>query len=102
MLQYKSDWDQTKKFLTAWWAGENENRCALAVYARKTGSEGIMPPALPDKVEDRWLDFDYLHKNNEYRMKATFYGGEAFPMWNAGYPGWGSIPMYMGLEIELK
>lgn len=101
-LLYKPDWEQTKSFLNQWWDGENEGRCAIAVTARKAGSENMVPPPFPQKVEDRWLDFDYLQSMNEYHMQTTYFGGEAFPMWHAGYPGWDFIPMYLGLEIQLR
>ena len=43
-----------------------------------------------------------MHRNNEYIMKKTYYGGEAYPTWHAGYPGWDFIPSYLGVELELK
>lgn len=60
------------------------------------------PPAFPERIEDRWLDHAYLRAANEYRMRHTFYGGEALPVWNAGYPGWDFIPSYLGARITLK
>ena len=100
-LLYKPDWEQTKEHFEAWWKREDLGRCALAVTAPQDGSRGIRPPEFPKKVEDRWLDFDWLHEINEYRMKTTFYGGEAFPVWNAGYPGWECIQTFLGCPIDL-
>lgn len=100
-LLYKPDWEQTKERYRAWWAGEAIGRCALCVTAPKAGLPPQEPPALPPRVEDRWLDFDYLHASNEYRMSRTFYGGEALPVWNPGYPGWDFIPAYLGCRVEL-
>lgn len=100
-LLYKPDWEETKARYLAWWAGEAIGRCALVVTAPKAGMPAQDPPRLPDRVEDRWLDFDYLHASNEYRMSRTFYGGEALPVWYPGYPGWDFIPAYLGCRVEL-
>lgn len=100
-LLYKPDWEKTRIHMNAWWAHEDFGRCAIAVTSPKAGLRPLPPPVLPDKVEDRWLDFDYLHEANEYLMSRTFYGGEAIPVWNAGYPGWDFIPSYLGAKVDL-
>lgn len=91
-LLYKPDWELTKGRLCTWWAHEDFGRCAVAVTTPKAGLQPLPPPAFPEKVEDRWLDFDYLHVANEYWLSRTFYGGEAIPIWHPGYPGWDFIP----------
>ncbi len=93
---YKPDWEQAKQRLTAWWHHEAIDRCALAVSAPRADKARFTLPPLPTRVEDRWLDLDYLWARNEYEMKTTFYGGEAFPLWNAGYPGWDLMQSYLG------
>lgn len=100
-LLYKPDWENTKEHFRAWWAHEDFGRCALAVEAPRSGVKPALPPALPKKVEDRWLDFDYLHAANEYHFSQTFFGGEAIPRWTPSYPGWDFIPSYLGAEVEL-
>ncbi len=100
-MKYKQDWEETKQRFQAWWAGDYFGRCAMAVYSPKNGLDDTKPPELPVKVEDRWLDFDYLRTANEYRLSRTFYGGEAFPKWTPGYPGWDFIPSYLGAEVKL-
>ena len=92
---------KTKENFLAWWANEDFGRCGIAVTAPKEGLQPLMPPQLPEKVEDRWLDFDYLKQVNEYRMSRTFYGGEAIPIWHPGYPGWDFIPSYLGAKVDL-
>ncbi len=100
-LLYKPDWEETKQRYEAWWAHQYFGRCALAVTAPKAGVPPADPPALPEKVEDRWLDFDYLHRANEYRLSRTYFGGEALPRWVAGYPGWDFIPAFLGAHVTL-
>ncbi len=100
-LLYKPDWDQTMENYKAWWAGEDFGRCSLNVTARRAGTEHIRPPKLPDRVEDRWLDCDYLHAKNEYQLQTTFFGGEAVPVWGAGHPGWAGLKALLGCEVTL-
>ena len=100
-LLYKPDWEQTKERFRAWWAHEDFGRCALAVTALRQGMQSIPPPAMPERIEDRWLDFDYLHAINEYRLSRTFFGGEAIPRWSPGYPGWDFMPSYLGAKVDL-
>jgi len=100
-LQYKPDWETTKQNYLAWWEREYFGRCAIAVTAPKNGVALTLPP-LPDKVEDRWLDFGYLTALNEYWMQSTFYGGEAFPLWHPGYPGNAGHATLLGCKIDLK
>jgi hypothetical protein len=100
-LLYKPDWEKTKERMTAWWAHEDFGRCAISIMAEKSGVKYEEPPKTPEKVEDRWLDLDYLNTVHVYRMKRTFYGGEAIPVWNTG-DGWIQIAGYVGCPIELK
>jgi hypothetical protein len=100
-LLYKPDWEQTKKNYELWWAHEYFGRCAISVTAPKAAKDSKEPPSLPPKPEDRWTDFDYLIKINEYRMSNTFYGEEAFPAWTAGHPGADSHASYLGAPVTL-
>ncbi|MHB9133961.1 MAG: hypothetical protein ACYDBB_23075 [Armatimonadota bacterium] len=100
-LQYKPDWEMAKQRYLAWWEGEIIDRCAISVFAPKAGAPPEEPPALPARVEDRWLDYDYLAALNDFWMRHTFYGGEAFPVWSPGYPGWGFIPSFLGSRVTL-
>src|SRR6266545_6397608 len=101
-LLYKPDWEETKQRLTAWWNHEDIGRCAIAVTAERSGiRKDEAPPSLPEKKENWWIDLDYLRAFHEYRMKRTFYGGEAIPAWNTG-DGWIEIAGFLGCPIELK
>ena len=100
-LLYKPDWEETKPRYEAWWAHECFGRCAICVCSPKDSPPDDERPVPPERVEDRWLDFDYAGAVNEYHMRRTFYGGEALPIWNAGYPGWGFIPCFLGARVDL-
>jgi hypothetical protein len=101
-LLYKPDWDDTKKRYEAWWAHELLDRCAISVVSPRTDALSLVPPALPDKLEDRWLDFEYISALNDYQLSRLFFGGESLPVWCPGWPGWGSIPCFLGATITLK
>lgn len=100
-LLYKPDWEQTKENYKAWWTHEYFGRCALQVTAPKAGMHNESPPPRPEKVEDRWLDFEYLAAANDYKMRNTFFGGEAIPDWNPGYPGCDGQAAYLGANVTL-
>jgi len=99
-LQYVPDWENIKERIAAWWAHEDFGRCGLAVTAPKTGAPDEAPPALPEKVEDRWLDIEYLRAQNEHRMKRTFYGGESFAAWDPGSQ-WMYNACFVGCPVDM-
>lgn len=100
-LLYKPDWEKTKDNYNHWWARENFGRCAISVRAPRAKILTGKAPELPVKTEDRWLDADYLKKRIDYIHGSTYFGGEAVPVWNAGYPGWDFIPAYLGCDVKL-
>ncbi len=100
-LLYKPDWEETKQHFITWWAGERFERCALAVTAPKANQSLIHPPQPPTDPVQRWTDLEYISALNHYEHSTTFYGGEAFPIWNGGSPGHTSLPAYLGCPVEL-
>ncbi len=100
-LLYKPDWEEAQEHYRAWWEHEAFGRCALCVTAPRTGSEGLEPPAFPEDPIARWTDLDFNSALNAQRHATTFYGGEAFPVWEGGYPGHTSIPAYLGCPLTL-
>ncbi len=100
-LLYKPDWEEAKPRFLSWWSGEYFGRCAMSVQAPRTVQPSLRPPARPADPVDRWTDLDYIAALNEYRHATTFYGGEAFPIWNGGYPGHTSIPAFLGCPVSL-
>lgn len=100
-LLYKPDWEEAKQRYRAWWAHEAMDRCAIAVYAPKNGVPPATPPAPPPTPMARWTDLDYLSNFKDYWLKRSFYGGEAFPCWNGGYPGHTDIAAFLGCPVNL-
>ena len=100
-LLFKPDWEETKQRYRAWWGHEYFGRCGLSVIAPKKN-----PPPTPEapqaaSVQQQWYDLDHISAWQQYSMSRTFYGGEAVPIWNGGYPGHTSIPVFCGCKCEL-
>ncbi len=100
-LTYKPDWPEAQQHFLAWWEGEAFGRCAFAVTAPRADRATRMPPAFPEDPLTRWTDLDFIAELNTYRHATTFYGGEAFPIWEAGYPGHAAIPAFLGCPTRL-
>jgi hypothetical protein len=100
-LVFKPDWEETQEHFQMIWAREYFGRCALAVTAPRDGISDDVPPPRPATPWERWTDLDYAAALNDYQMRRTFYGGEAFPVWTVGYPGHTAIPTFLGCPIDL-
>jgi hypothetical protein len=100
-LAYKDDWEETKARLLLWWNHEYFGRCALAVTAPRDNRSKIAPPPEAQSPQQKWYDLDWISRDMEYRLSTTFYGGEAFPIWNAGYSGVTAIPALLGCPTEV-
>ena len=104
-MEFKPDWERVAERFEAWWAGEVIGRVALQVTAPKADYQ--RPPASvpqvegrlqPRPYEERWTNVDDVIEAAEERMRATFYGGEAFPMY---WPNLGPdvFSAYLGCEL---
>lgn len=100
-LTYKEDWGETKERLRLWWGHEYFGRCALAVTAPRHHPPERPAPRQPNTIHDKWYDLDAIAERNDYNFSRTFYGGEAIPMWNAGYPGIAGIPTILGCPLRV-
>jgi len=100
-LLYKQDWEETKERFLAWWAHEAFGRCAISVTAPKDGAPPAVEPECPPTPEERWTDLDYISALVEDHLSRTFFGGEAFPTWQPGYPGNKRLAVFLGCPLEL-
>jgi len=97
----KQDWECCKERYLAWWAHEDFGRAGVWVTAPVNEDSGTPCPECPEDVEVRWTDRDFVRQRMDYALAHTYYGGEAFPIWNAGYPGWDSLPVFYGCTVTL-
>ena len=99
-MKYKPDIERTLENFRMWWNREDFGRCAIAIYVRKPDSPDDPPVPLPAKIEDRWLDFDYLKAAEDHRMRNHEYIAEALPVWSGGYPGHDGVCTWLGCGIR--
>lgn len=100
-LLFKEDWEETKQRFKAWWNHEYFGRCALSVVAPRTDPPDIPMPSEAKTVEQRWYDLDWISRRMEYQLGRTYHGGEAVPVWNAGYCGVSAIPTFLGCPVDV-
>lgn len=97
-MLYKSDWANTQQKFVEYWNKENHDRPLISITAPK---DGYKPKLLtiPDNIEERWMNFEYVIKSCREAFASTFYGGEAFPqLWpNLGPDIFGAI---LGCDLE--
>jgi len=100
-LAYKEDWEETKERFLAWWNQDYFGRCALAVTAPRKNPPAVPKPAPAETPEQLWYDLDWIGLQRDYSLSHTFFGGEAIPVWNAGYAGVSAIPALLGCPTEI-
>jgi len=80
-MLYKDDWESAQKRLLAWWEQEVIDRACIQVTAPRdnvTRRVIVTPPT----VEECWTNLDYQLENQGDQIRCTYYGGEAFPLFN--------------------
>jgi hypothetical protein len=80
-MEFKDDWEQAQQRLLAWWCCDVVDRACIQVTAPRAG---VTPRSIPDPgtVDARWTDVDYVVESQGERIRCTYYGGEAFPLFN--------------------
>ena len=101
-MKYRPDIEEVLDRYRMWWNREDIGRCAISITASKPLSPDDPPPKIPDKAQDRWLDFDYVKEVCDHRLRNHAYLAEALPIWyGSGYPGWDCLLPFIGCEIKL-
>ncbi|MCI5760022.1 trimethylamine corrinoid protein 2 [Bilifractor sp. HCP3S3_D3] len=122
-MQYKDNWDETKKKFDGWWHQSNTGRPLMHIVARKPEiehlsdgqpHEGGMDQVfcqglyydLPENL--KWKDMEDKYMNPErmvlrYRdfCEKHLFLGEAFPNMETNF-GPGSVAAYLGSDIGFK
>lgn len=75
------DWEGAQARLMAWWECEVLDRACVQVTAPRDGVTRREIPA-PATVAEQWTDLDYVVESQGERIRCTYYGGEAFPLFN--------------------
>ncbi len=77
-MNYKDNWPDTKKRLTALWQGERLDRPCIAIRAPQAVNNPV-PIPVPADEESRWLDPVYRVALARHECESTWWGGEAIP-----------------------
>lgn len=98
-MEFKPDFEAILPRMKAWWARELLDRPCIAVQA--PNGRPVKPLPGPASPEAQWTDQDAVFDRVEARMAATWYGGEAIPVfWPNLGPDWFSA--LMGGTIEFR
>ena len=74
-----NNWEHIQSRYDEFWARENHDRPLLFATAVKDGADFSKMPKQPDRISDRWLDFENVIARNRVQIENTYYAGEAFP-----------------------
>lgn len=100
-LLYKTDWNEARRHLAAWWEGRSLGRPALAICAPRPQALPLsFPVPEPYAGEDPRayaLDTDRRLNEQEAWMASRIYVGEMFPKFSLDL-GPGSLALYLGSE----
>lgn len=94
-LKNKPDWPAARAAHEGWWAGKAMAPC---VFARKDDPPPqAKEPPVPEDLKMRWCDPGYRVRREIARKCGLFYGGAAFPCFDADI-GPGSLGLFLGCE----
>ncbi len=94
------DFEKIKQRFDAFWQREIVDRPMIAITVpRKERKQADFP--IPDTVEGKWMDIEYILKRIELRFENTLYFGDAVPSF---WPNIGpdSFTAYLGGELTFK
>jgi hypothetical protein len=92
-----NNFEQSQKRYIDTWNLENHDRPLLALYAPKD-KQSRSNLKHPEKIEDRWLDTEYVIKLNKLLVENTYFGGDALPIYNPNL-GPDILGAIMGCEL---
>lgn len=97
-LEYKPDFAEARERMIAFWTGKPVDRPPVWITApRRDPIPG--PPAPPPATDvlQQWTDADYLLAAGDANVRATWFGGEAVPVFVHNL-GPGSLAIHLGSE----
>jgi hypothetical protein len=101
-VEYKPDWEAAQKRIVAWWEGEIVDRPCLQVTARCPAADCEDAWTRPSDVslETWWTDVDYVVERMAAQVRATYWGGEAFPLFRPNI-GPDAFAAFLGAPLRL-
>lgn len=95
-LEYHPDFARAQERMIAWWNQAVIDRACIQVTAPKDEPREI---PVPSSIREQWLDMDYVLAKTDERLRCTYFGGEAFPMYMPNL-GPDAFAAYLGAELE--
>jgi len=100
-MQFKADWEMTKKRFDAFWNCDMLDRCCLAVTSPRNDPvlcEMSLPS--PKDLMERWTNPEIAYATYMWMFSCSFLGGEALPALS-GSVGPGVIASFLGADYTL-
>ncbi len=96
---YNCDFEKVKRKFDEYWARENHDRPIVAIASPKNGANWSKTVQVPERLEDRWFDMNYIILKNRLLFENTAYYGEGFPTF---YPNLGPdiLGAICGCDLE--
>lgn len=88
-------WQQyasTREHMCGWWEREE---LVVILTAPKATPTDLPAPTMPEEIAQRWLDPAYRLEKALYDMQNTYYGADAFPIYEA-HLGPGNLATFVG------
>jgi hypothetical protein len=103
-MECKADWEAVQRRLVAWWHGEIVDRPCLQVTAPREGYEeqwlSSRTRAATTSLERWWTDIEFVVDRTARQIEATFWGGEAFPLFRPNI-GPDAFAAFLGAPLRL-
>ena len=103
-MEFKTDWDKSKKRFEALWNRELVDRCCISVKGWKNfqSYKPTPDPEIKEELERHWLDAEYILKRELNIFEHTYFGGESFPMlWVNLGPG-SHAASFKGVDYQFR
>jgi hypothetical protein len=88
----REDWEIVRRRWEAWWAHDLYDRVLVQVTAPRADADPLSGSLLPEGevgLKTKWTDFDWMIRRQLESLRSTYFGGEAMPLFNAGWSvGW--------------
>ena len=100
MLQYKENFEDTKKYFRAFWQKEVTDRPLIAVTCPKDAKNPVWPaPYMAGSADGRYREA--LSRQEEYFQGMDYTAGEAIPTFECSF-GPDQFAAFLGARLEIK
>lgn len=97
-MEWKSDWEQSKRRLDALWHGEIIDRCCIAVPVLRQPQARFVTV---QELERHYFDPETILRENIEIMQNSYYGGDSFPCIWPNFGTTGHAKYFKGMQMKL-